>query len=354
VFTRSISGLEFMLHAAERRAVTVAAEDGPEALIDLIREIRDTSERERATDDAEAVTDAASFRSANHYLQAHEHTGDAMLENWLPSYLRAIGRTAAAKQVTDTKDVNLRIWRLKPDDVVDYKLVGLERQGDNPLADMYGTFSRTVARERPDLDFFAVGHPLVDALAVAVREHIQGRSVLAVLHTDLMAPGLVLLAAWRVRGLEDSDAVPGRALRLLEDRIVWTGVDIETGEVVDAALARRLADQLHADDSSVHDMSLEKAIETFRPEPGQWSATLDALLAHAAGQARGTYAARYGEVDAAFCEQLRADANALAQARVEESAAYGEEVEAIAQAIRSAQLELDVLGMAKLVAPVAP
>jgi ATP-dependent helicase HepA len=342
VFNRSISGLEFMLNEAERQAVTVAANDGPEGLVDLLSQLLATSERERATDDAEAMTDAASFHNANRYLQAREHSGDELLEKWLPSYLRAI------------KDLNLRIWRLKPEDVSDYQLVGIERQGENPLAEVFGTFTRAVARERPDLDFFAVGHPLVDALAVAAREHVRGRSLLARFSTDLVAPGLVVLAGWRARAQTNADPVPERALRRLEGRVVWTAMDLETGEPLDGTIAAQLANQLRAEDAIAHDLDPDHAVEAFQPVAGQWSATLNELVALAASRATGLYGARYGQSDAGFCEQLRADARTVVSTRIEESEGYGKEVEAIVAAIGAAQVTLDVLGLLQIVAPVAP
>lgn len=354
VFNRSISGLEFMLNEAERQAVTVATNDGAEGLIELLPQLLATSERERATDDAETMTDAASFHNTNRYLQAREHSGDELLEKWLPCYLRAIGRSSAAKQVTDLKDLNLRIWRLKPEDVSDYQLVGMERQGENPLAEVFGTFTRAVARERPDLDFFAVGHPLVDALAVASREHVRGRSLLARFSTDLVAPGLVLLAGWRARAPTNPDPVPERALRRLEGRVVWTGMDLETGEPLDGTIAAQLADRLRAEDAIAHDLDPDHAVEAFQPVTGQWSATLNDLLALAASRATDMYAARYGQSDAGFCEQLRADARTVVSTRIEENEGYGKEVEAIAAAIGAAQVTLDVLGLLQIVAPVAP
>ena len=348
VFTHSISGLEFMLHATERHAVAVTIDGGPAALIDLIPVIRETSERERATDDAEALTDAASYRRSTRYLQAHENTGDEMLENALPSYLRAISRSDAAKLVTDVKDVSLRIWRLKPEDVSDYKLAGLERQGENPLQDMYGTFSRAIARERPDLDFFGVGHPIVDALMVATREHIRGRSLLARVQIALTEPRLVLLAAWRVHNLADPDTVSERALRLLEGRVVWTGLDLETGELLDAEIAGRLADQLRAENGVAHDLSFEQAVKAFQPASGQWSATLRELLARADDQAVSAYAAKYSEFDATFCEQLVMDAKTVSRTRIEEGGAYEKALVTTADAIRGATLELDVLALLML------
>ncbi|MBL0427959.1 SNF2-related protein [Ramlibacter alkalitolerans] len=350
VFTRSISGLEFMLHATERLAVKTAVEGGPAALADMIPGIREASERERATDDAEALTDAASFRRTSLYLRATESRADEMLEKSVPSYLRAIGRGDAARRVTDDKDPNLRIWRLRPEEVTDYKLVGLERQGEIPLKDCHGTFSRSVARDRPDLDFFGIGHPVVDALAVAIRQHIRGRSLMVRIETDTVTPGLILLSAWRVVRFtsEGTESLTERALRLVRGRVVWGAVDLETGEEFDAAIASRLAAELSSEEAVTHDMARDQVIELVSPVQRSWSATLNALMARAAAKALEAYKARYGEADASFCEQLLTEAKAVARTRLDEGDEYAQAVSATLDAIQRAVLESDVLCLLKV------
>ncbi|HRQ58639.1 MAG TPA: helicase-related protein [Azoarcus taiwanensis] len=353
VFARSISGLEFMLHTTERLVVTTAVEGGPVALIDMAPCIHEASERERATDDAEALTDAASFRSTSRYLRASENAGDEMLERAVPSYLRAIGRGDAAKQVTDVKDLNLRIWRLRPEEVTHYKLVGLERQGENPLDDRYGTFSRSVARDRPDLEFFAVGHPVVDAVAMAAYEHVRGRSLLVRVQTETVPPSLVLLSAWRVSNLHqrDPDPIPERALRLLGGRVVWSALDLETGESLDAAVAGQLANELVSETSAAYDVNRDQTVETFKPEPGGWSATLKELLERATVQAADVYEAKYREKDAVFCEQMMAEADTVTRTRSDEGAVYAQRLAATVDAVRRAKLGLDVLALLKTESP---
>lgn len=350
VFTRSISGLEFMLHATERQIVTAAVDGGPAAMTDMVPIIREASERERAADDAEALTDAASFRNTTRYLRATENKGDEMLESALPSYLRAISRGGAAKRITDHKDLNLRIWRLKPEEVTDYKLVGLERQGENPLQDRHGTFSRIVARDRPDLDFFTVGHPLVDALALATQEYLRGRSLLVRVKTDSAPPGLVLLSAWRVSNLHSrgKNQVPDRALRLLGGRTTWSGFDVATGEALEAAVANRIAHEILSETTAVLDLSRDQAVGTFKPEPGRWSAFLKELLERSTSQATAAYQAKYGQGDRALVEQLIADSDVVAKTRPDEGNEYVQGVLATVAAVQGAALELDALALLEI------
>jgi ATP-dependent helicase HepA len=347
VFSRSISGLEFMLRGAERLAIKTTLEAGALSLVDLISEISEACERERAVDDAEALTDAASFRKTSRYLRAHESVGEGRLEQSLPSYLQAIGRTSAAKRVTDAKDPNLKVWLLRPEEVTEYELLGMARQDQNPLHDRLGTFSRLVARDRPDLDFFSIGHPLVDALLMAAHEHVRGRTVLAEVQTDLVSPGVFMLSAWRVQDLysRSTAPVPERALRMLGNRVVWCVIDIESNEPLETSVSSHLVRLLLSDSNSIRVWSRAHAVEVLKPEPGLWSIRLDSALERASMQARAVYDKKYRNADVAFCDQLLADAKY--DARVGQDEAVGTEA-AIVEAISGASLAPDVVGLVRI------
>lgn len=350
VFTRSISGLEFMLRATEREVVDAAIQGGAPLIEDRIEAIREASARERASDDAEALTDEASFRSTRRYLRTADSEADAQLEDALPTYLRAIGRPEAARQITDRSDVNLKIWRLRPEDVTDYKLVGLEREGSNPLKECFGTFSRPVARERHDLEFFSIGHPLVDALNLAVRDHLRGRALLLRLPAGDRSPGMLLLSAWRVslRPTDSALVVPEPAARLMSMRTVWAGLDLETSKTIDAPTLSHLTTQLLDKDSHMADLRREQAIETLASPQTAWSDDLHQLLDRARDEATGQYRARYRDADQAFCDQLLAEARTVARTRIDEGDAYAQAVAFTIGAVQSAQLELDVACLLQL------
>lgn len=346
VFSRSISGLEFLLHATEEKAVVTAAADGPNALIDSIPSIREACDRERASDDAEAITDAASFRSTK-YLRAVESKGDTLLEEALPSYLRAIGSGQVAKRVTDRKDSNLRTWCLRPEDVTDYQLPGLDRDGDTPLRDRYGTFTRDIARGRHDLEFFTIGHPVVDALSSAAHEHLAGRSFIARVRTTALPSGRYLVACWRPSAVRSrrTDSVPERAWRALRDRVVWTAVELDTRDNVEASAVLRLIEQVGADESIAGDLSKAGALEVFQPEPGNWAISLNELLGQASESAKTYYASRYVDLDAQLCSQFEAEAADAIRAHPDEGHDYANGMRAAVQAVRAAKLEMDALAL---------
>jgi ATP-dependent helicase HepA len=349
VFSRSISGLEFMLHSTERLVVSTALSGGSEGLVDIVSTIREASERERATDDAEAVTDAASFRATSRYLQPPANEGDALLETALPAYLRSISSERAAKKVTDRKDLSLRIWRLAPDVVTDYELPGLQRQGDTPLSDRFGTFSRSIARDRPDLEFFAVGHPLVDALGVALHGHIRGRTFLARLRTAIASPSTVALSAWRVRGLnlDGPSGVPELALRRLRRRVVWVAVDLSTYEALDLGVTTKLVAALSKGDGAA-DLDRGAAFTSLDIDAGIWPEAAKALVDRLNGHAQAAYGIKFAESDSRFCEQLSRDAEEVSRTRPDEGERYARERRLTVDAIEDATLELDVVGLLKI------
>lgn len=350
VFNRSISGLEFMLHETEREVLAAAISGGALQVMDKIEAIAEASERERASDDAEALTDAASFRNSRRYLRTAESVADKKLEESLPYYLRAIGRTEAARHITDRKDASLRIWRLVPEEVTGYRLVGLERQGANPLQDYFGTFSRSVAHERPDLEFFSTGHPLVDALSIALREHICGRSFIAKLPTENLSPGLVLLSGWRVslQSKREVNAWPESAIRLLATRMVWIGLDLQTGQTLDASSLGALTAQLRDKESNIRDLARGQAMQAFGTSFGAWPESLSQLLKRAQEQAYTDYRTKYQEADSAYSDQLLVEARAVVRTRADEGDEYAQVVAATIGAIQCVELELDVAGLVKL------
>lgn len=352
VFTRSISGLEFLLHTTEHQAILTAAGSGPGALLDSIPAIREACDRERASDDAEAITDAASFRSGR-YTPAQEGQAEARMEAAVPAYLRVLGGGKAVKQVTDTKDLNLKTWRLRPEDIADYKLRGLEREGDNPLRDRYGTFSRKVARERADLEFFTVGHPVVDALAVAAREHVAGRSFTVQVVSDAVPAGRYMIASWRPARAQvtEFESMPEGATRWVGDRVVWTGLDMESADQVQPSAVQRLVDRICTDEASARDLTRDAALQVFQPEPGQWAATLKGLLDRTEASAKVLYDDRFRERDEHECSRLIAAAAEAIRAHPDEGRSSAEGLNATVEAIRAVRLELDVLALLKIDAP---
>ncbi|MDM0117528.1 SNF2-related protein [Variovorax sp. J22R133] len=347
VFTKSISGLEFMLRQSERRIIESALEHGSQSLVELTATIRDECERERASDDADALTDAASFRSSIKYLHAIESSADSQLEKAVPSYFRTIARSDAARQVTDTKDPNLRLWRFRPEDVADFQLVGLERRGDNPLQEKYGTFARSVARERPDLDFFSIGHPLIDGLRDACKRHIRGRTFVAKVTSSKLAAGQYILVGWRCAtgGEEASDETIDGAIRHLQDRHLRVALDIASGECLSDIAVSEIAELLSEETAGISDLQREPMLEALEPYLEEWGTLIPRLINASEARARLLYLARYGADDEEFCERMRAELSLVARTRHDETPDYEKSLLASVAAVKSATVALDSIGI---------
>ena len=353
VFGKSISGLEFMLSHAEHRIIDSALSEGANAVLDLISSIRNQCDQERALDDADALTDVASFRSSNRYLHAVQATADARFEEAVPVYLRSIARSESARRVTDIKDPNLRVWRLRPDDVSNFPLLGLERDGANPLQERYGTFSRTTARERPDLDFFSVGHSVIDALVDAHRRYVHGRTFALRLQSPEISPGRYLSARWRVCASTSGgdDLSIERAIRYLYGRFVRALIDIDTGEALKDSDVLAISTAVEAASASLADLREVKLLELLEPCLNNWGARVAHLVEVSEEHAKQTYGARYGNLDNTFCEEMAADAAFVRRTRSDELPAYTQSLDACITAVRGVKLELDSIGVVCVLMP---
>lgn len=348
VFHRSISGLEFMLRHAERKVIDQAVDEGPDGVVALIANVKFDSENERASDDADALTDAASFDVSHRYLRAVHATADARLEEWFPRYFRALSTNGAAKRVVDTRNANLQIWRLSPEDIADVRLPGLERSGDNPLRERYGTFSRVVARDRPDLEFFTTGHPLIDAVCAVARQQVQGRTFAVQLDCDSLLPeGLYVSVGMRVvPGSPDlAGAAIGRAERHLFGRRIHGLVDLATLELVQGVDEEQVIKKILIEEGTATDVRKARLVELLQPYADDWSMRLKHSVDAVRGYAALKQKERYGEADDAFQSSLAKERVAIKHAVNDEGASLEAALFAIGQSVRRSAVELDTIGI---------
>lgn len=353
VFCRSISGLEFMLRNVEHQIFDAVLHDGHGALREIIPSIREKCERERASDDADALTDAASFRSSSRYLRSLEASAGVMLENAAPLYLRSCARKDSARQVTDMKDANLKIWRLRPGDVSEFQLLGIERKAEDSLQERYGTFSRVTARERPDLEFFSVGHPVIDALADASRRYVRGRTFAVRSVSNDINPGFYLSVRWRVIPgvVGPEDVSIERTIRHLNGRYVHNVVDIETEGFLNEQDRRSVVELLDPERESTSDFRGEPLLEELSTLLDTWGARVVRMVRASEEVATEIHSERYGELDRTFCADLSADAAFVLRTRRDETPAYARSLECCIAALKNARVTLDSLGIVRVTGP---
>jgi ATP-dependent helicase HepA len=349
VFTRSISGLEFMLREMEHRLIEQVLRDGPQGIGEMIQEVQSTSQKERASDDADALTDMSSFDRGRRYSHNPLHSADAHLEEAFPRYLRTIGVGEVARRVTDQRDLNLKIWRLKPEDVTQVQLPGIHRDPNGQLHDHYGTFLRSIARERPDLEFFSTGHALFEAVCSVAMTAVRGRTFAAQVRVPASPAGIYLLTTWRVSSgaVGQQDTLLGRAERHLYGRHVRVVVDISTEKVVDRTFAKRLEAVLFAEGASIIDLRpalvamMERSLQT-------WPAQVVTLTQIASGQADRDNREFFVGDDRQFDESVAHEVARLQQLGHEDGLDLIEALKACQLAVQNPQIELDSLGIVEV------
>jgi ATP-dependent helicase HepA len=346
VFNRSISGLEFMLRETEHELITHAIRDGPDGINAKIEEVRDTSQKERASDDADALTDLVSFDRGQRLSATEAHAAEVRIEDAFPRYMRSIGVGQVARQIADNRDPNLKIWRLKPEDVTQVELPGIHRNASGQIGDFYGTFKRKVARDRPDLDFFTAGHALFDAVCSVAMTHITGRTFAIQYDSADLPAGQYLLTTWTVRvpGFGNSQTSLTRAQRHLSGRRIHHLTNIQTAEALDQESVRRLTTRLLSDEASVTDYR-EQITNVFEGSLQDWHELSNRLMLSASDHALTVNRDVFSEEDQDFQHSLDREIERLRQDDRKESIQVVEALAASREAINSPQVELDSVGI---------
>lgn len=345
VFKRSISGLEFMLRETEHQVVDHGIRDGSSGIEAKIEQVLEASQKERASDDADAVTDLVSFDHGKRLSASEAHTAEARMEESFPRYMRSIGVGQVARQIADNRDPNLKIWRLKPEDVTQVELPGIHRNHSGQIGDRYGTFQRKVARSRPDLEFFTSGHALFDSVCSVAKSHLTGRTFAIQCDSADLPTGKYLLTTWTVRA--ESSSVPqtsiGRAQRHLGGRRIRLLVAIHSAEVLDQLYVRRLETCLLVNESTVSDRKdqITTVLEGSRED---WPELAGRLIPLSRDHALRVNKDVFSEEDQDFQHDLHREIKRLQQEGREESTQLAETLVAACEAINSPQVELDSAG----------
>jgi len=349
VFGRSISGLEFMLRDAEHRVVEHIMHYGPDQIDAQLCEVQETCIKERASDEADALTDLASFNRSLRRVGDTSHTADARIEESFPRYMRTIGVGSVARRVTDQRDMNLRIWCLRPEDVTQVQLPGIHRSTNGQLGDHYGTFLRTVARDRPDLEFFSTGNGLFDAVCEVAQSHMTGRTFAIQVTSETLPQGLYVLSTWKV--CPDASAADekrlGLAMRHLYGRRIRILAEAATGTLVDSATVRSLESLLTTEDTAITDVR-DKGVALIEGAQSQWPALVSAITARAKARVPSENHAAYVGEDQDFAERMTQEIARLKQWGRGDSAELVAAIEACLASVRNPVVALDSLGVVQI------
>jgi ATP-dependent helicase HepA len=349
VFGRSISGLEFVLRESEHRVVEHIMRHGPGLIDALIGYVQETCSKERASDEADALTDLASFNRSLRRGGDAAQTADARIEESFPRYMRTIGVGDVARRVTDRRDLNLRIWCLRPEDVTQVQLPGIHRNNNDQLGDHYGTFLRSIARERPDLEFFAAGNGLFEAVCSVAQNHITGRAFAIKVKSDTLPPGLYVLSTWKIcPGSPPGDKKHlGRATRHLYGRRIRILADTVSGELLDSAVVRGLESLLFAEDNSIVDLR-DKAALLVEGVQSSWTTVVASVTKAAKLRAPLENSQAYGGEDQDFTDQIVQEIARLKQWGRGDSKELIAAMNACLDSVENPLVELDSLGVVQI------
>ncbi len=351
VFARSISGLEFLLRETEHRVIEGVIQEGHAGMAAMIEEVQDISHRERASDEADALTDLASYDHGRRQTHNSSHTADARLEESFPRYLRTIGVSDVAKKVTDQRDLNLKIWRLRPEEVTQVQLPGIHRSQDGQLGDHYGTFLRSIARDRPDLEFFSTGHALFEAVCSVAKTHITGRTFAAQVTMASPSAGLYLLTIWRISpgSMDNGHRRLGRAERHLYGRQVRVLMDIASGKLCDRAEANQVESAVVRKLVPVTDLR-EKIVSIVSAALPAWPSLVGTLVDVARARAPIENSETFAGEDQEFAESVARETARLKQLSHDESRDLVEALNVCRVAVENPNIELDSLGIIHVLA----
>jgi hypothetical protein len=185
----------------EEQIVHSAIDGSFDDLEELIRGIREQSVIERAEDESQGILDAASLdrRSAEAFRRAQSSPErDEALEKAFCDYFQFFGGKAAIR-FKPTSEFPEGIIEFRPDQIP-AGTSPLTSSPEKPHSDHLGTFRRSIAQERPDLEFFSTGNEFFDAVSATLRTTAFGRAYAVECHSAR--------PAWR--GFEFSYTVSGR------------------------------------------------------------------------------------------------------------------------------------------------
>ncbi|MGU3656010.1 SNF2-related protein [Methylobacterium fujisawaense] len=183
VLVRSVSGAEFALRALQDAIVDAAVSgcaDGTaaDAMRTLAPSLRRAVEEERARDEGEAILDEASFQedAAARFLKSPDESVETEIEEAFVAHFRQVATPRSVAHHGDDRTPR-GIWRFNADDVREGGLPDLRRTADgSAAARRIGTFRRSIARARRDVEFFAPGNPFFDAVAASLPARTAGRT----------------------------------------------------------------------------------------------------------------------------------------------------------------------------------
>lgn len=161
IFSQSASGLEFVFDEITKVMAQAIVSGGTEGLLEAVEHIERVTTEEREKKAADLILDRSSYSpednpEATEIVKIEE--ADTMLAKHVGRWAKAIGASRWINPVGEGT-VSFQIQRTK------IPLYGIYEDHT-----YYGTFFREVATKREDINFFSLGHELVDAFIESAKK----------------------------------------------------------------------------------------------------------------------------------------------------------------------------------------
>ena len=174
-FSDTISGLEFALRTLQDEFLGELLRDEADDIDStrFIERVKKIVTNERIRDDGDELLDEASFNPnfAGVYSSASRYNDESLSNVFIEHF-----KNLTIKPESSVRIVGDSIWKFKPDDI---PLGTLDIRGTSETSEFgirTGTFSRLVAQNRRDIEFFSYGNPLFDAVLGSLQSKLHGRT----------------------------------------------------------------------------------------------------------------------------------------------------------------------------------
>lgn len=165
------------MRGLEQTIARTAIRDGIEGLRSLPSTISESAASERAQDEGQDVLDEASnerMAAASFRRVQSSPDKERRLEQSLAKYVQAL-TGSGQPTVWFNVEGNKSILTFYPENISGLEL-GLPKDSGGHFPNRTGTFIRSLAQDRPDLEFFSVGHEFCDAIFDSLLRSTKGRT----------------------------------------------------------------------------------------------------------------------------------------------------------------------------------
>jgi ATP-dependent helicase HepA len=351
VFIHSISGVEFGLRQQQDRALD-AAVAGIDALAGLIPSISADAAQERASDDTNALLDDASGRGLSASSFGHHATPDIdhHVEDGFLEFFRAVASKGSARRGNDARTPQ-GLWCLRPDEIRNITIVGLERDDGGLLAEHLGTFDRAIARNRRDVEFFCFGNRLFDAVTAIAMTRPVGRSFAVTIAGTGRGPAaffeIQAFATPDLSGIAQDAGLLNRARLVIDRRRVSMLLNVATLEPVSDAEGLRNLANVRAGRHPAKDLAPAQIAEFATSLGIDWGTQVKEAVSLALRRARSRF-------DVRLCTDVANELKLISDQRrriVKTDGAECEEIgrlDALTQSLERWDVHLDTVGLISL------